>query len=404
MDAPAGPSWTRTLSDVVFAAALASAAVVVQLGGSEAAPANRSVDVLSVALTLFATVPLAVRRRWPLTVLVVSSGAIVLMALTKATVGLATIGPLVAFYSAIAYTDRRRGRAAVAVAVGVVVLAVVIRPVDLSSEGALVNLICLGFAGTLGFGVRERRERHDADVAAAEHRADLERRLAEQERRRADAIAVEERLRLTRELHDVIGHALSVMVVQAGVAERMLERRPDPARLLSEDRSTGRDSLADMRRLLERVAPGRPDPGAPAPPGAGRRGLGLPRRRGARRGLRRRGRDFRRLEPLPAGMQLPSYRIVQEALTNFAQALDRTSGHCYARPTRRRGRGRGRRRRAARDPGGPAAGTASPGCGNGSAATAAPSRPVRASEASASTPRCPSPGTMPARQPDGSAT
>jgi signal transduction histidine kinase len=199
----------------------------------------------------------------------------------------------------------------------VVVLAVVIRPVDLSSEGALVNLISLGFAGTLGFGVRERRERHDADVAEAEHRADLERRLAEQERRRADAIAVEERLRLTRELHDVIGHALSVMVVQAGVAERMLERRPDEARLaVGRIARAGRDSLAEMRRLLEVMRQGDSTLVASRHPAPSVQDVGA-----LVAEVRDAGYDVRvetsgDWADVPAGMQLAVYRIVQEALTN----------------------------------------------------------------------------------------
>ncbi len=177
--------------------------------------------------------------------------------------------------------------------------------------------MCFGFAGTLGVGVRDRRERHDADLAAAEERAELERLRAEEERKRADAVAVEERLRLTRELHDVIGHALSVMVVQAGVAERMLDRRPDEARLaVGRIARTGRDSLGEMRRLLEVMRDGN---GSAAPsrhpaPGASDLDALVEEVRAA--GLDVTLDSSGDWEDVPAGLQLAVYRIVQEALTN----------------------------------------------------------------------------------------
>src|SRR3954454_19978462 len=224
-------SRNQALVDLVFGALCVVVVVGVHLSGDEAVSANRPVGVLSVTLTLLATAPLVVRRRLPMAVLATTSAAALLMVATKSTVGLATIGPLVAFYTAVGYTSHRRTWQAVAIIGAVIGLTVVLQPVDLSPEGVVVNLVCLGFAGTLGIGVRDRRERHAADIAAAEQRAELERLLAAEERKRADAIAVEERLRLTRELHDGIRDALSFMAVQAGVAERMLERRPDEARL-----------------------------------------------------------------------------------------------------------------------------------------------------------------------------
>jgi signal transduction histidine kinase len=125
----------------------------------------------------------------------------------------------------------------------------------------------------------------------------------------------EEQARIARELHDVIAHSVSVIVVQASAAGDVFESRPDQARaaLRSIERS-GRDALVELRRLLNAV---RPDDGRDAigpQPGLDRLDeLVEPLRAG---GLdvvvRREGQE----EALPAGVDLSAYRIVQEALTN----------------------------------------------------------------------------------------
>ena len=240
----------------------------------------------------------------------------------------------------------------------------------------MVNLVCLGFAGTLGIGVRDRRERHAADVAAAEQRAELERLLAAEERKRADAIAVEERLRLTRELHDVIGHALSVMVVQAGVAERMLERRPDEARLaVGRIARTGRDSLSEMRRLLEvmRDGDGSVVPARHPRPGSTTCQALVDEVRAA-------GLDVS-LESAGTGQDLAG-RAAAGGLPDRAggthelpQAPSGNRATVRVRP-RPRDRGGGRRRRPAGSPTSSRA-TASPGCGSACPSTAASLEPAR---------------------------
>ena len=105
------------LVDLAFGTACAAVVLGIHLGGDEAVAANRPVGALSVTLTLLATVPLVVRRRWPMAVLVTTTGAALLMVATKSTVGLATIGMLVACYTAIGYTSRRRTWQVFAIAV-----------------------------------------------------------------------------------------------------------------------------------------------------------------------------------------------------------------------------------------------------------------------------------------------
>jgi signal transduction histidine kinase len=148
--------------------------------------------------------------------------------------------------------------------------------------------------------------------------------LGEAARNRRAAIAEasrhaigEEQARLARELHDVIAHSVSVIVVQAAAADDVFDEHPDQARTaLRSIEAAGRDALAELRRLLAAVRPGADaQPLSPhpvldrLPELAGRlRAAGLDvtvRREGAVGAV-----------PLPAGVDLSAYRIVQEALTN----------------------------------------------------------------------------------------
>jgi signal transduction histidine kinase len=125
----------------------------------------------------------------------------------------------------------------------------------------------------------------------------------------------DERERLARELHDVIAHSVSVIVVQAGAANDVFDARPDEARAaLRAIEGAGRDALAELRRLLGAVRPDGAD--APAPPQPG-----LAQLDELAEPLRAAGLEVvvtREGSPavLPAGVDLSAYRIVQEALTN----------------------------------------------------------------------------------------
>ena len=173
-------------------------------------------------------------------------------------------------------------------------------------------LLLLVLAVALGEGTRARRV----------HLADVERRAADREReqqqRAALAIAAE-RARITRELHDVVAHGLSVMVVQAQGGAAALGRHPDrTAAALQDVIAVGRASLAEMRRLLGVVRrdpildPG--EPGLAPQPGL----AALPELVDRVRATGTPVRFQVRGEPvaLPAGVDLSGYRIVQEALTN----------------------------------------------------------------------------------------
>jgi signal transduction histidine kinase len=174
---------------------------------------------------------------------------------------------------------------------------------------ALLALVVVA-AWFAGRGARARR----AYLAEVERRA----RDAERDRdRQADLAAAAERARITGELHDVIAHALSVMVIQAQGAGAALRRRhpEDTAGALDAIVATGRDALAETRRLLGVVR--RPPAAglelAPQPDLAGLPGLvAKVRQAGTPVQLRIAG-AARRLAP---GVELSAYRIIQEALTN----------------------------------------------------------------------------------------
>ena len=163
------------------------------------------------------------------------------------------------------------------------------------------------FAWSIGRAVRQRTM-----LAAELHEAAL--RAEEQHEQDAARAVAEERRRIAREMHDLVGHSVSVMVVQAGGARRILDRDPDRAiEAAIRIEQTGRAALAEMRRLLGLMGPSETDQFAPQPTLAGLGGL-VQRARdaGLPVGLRVDGEP----RELPAGAELAAYRVVQEALTN----------------------------------------------------------------------------------------
>jgi signal transduction histidine kinase len=178
-----------------------------------------------------------------------------------------------------------------------------------SGRSILEMWLLLVAAYAVGDGMRSRR----VHLAAVEQRtADL----AREERQRAALAVAAERARITRELHDVVAHGMSVMVVQAQGAAAALDRHPErTATALSHVIEVGRSSLVEMRRLLAAVRTDPADEARLTP----LRGIGaVPelvdqlRSAGMRIGLHIEGVP----DAVPATVDLSAYRIVQEALTN----------------------------------------------------------------------------------------
>ena len=171
------------------------------------------------------------------------------------------------------------------------------------------------FAIVWGFGYGLRRHEQRAEESARRAVA-AEVAAAEQ----AMAAVIAERTRIARELHDIVAHSVSTMVVQAGAAEQVVGEDPELVRrALAAIRTTGADALGEMRRVVAMLRDDEAGVGADSAARAPQPGLdGLP---GLVAGTRAAGLDAT-LEvrgvpqPLPPGLELTGYRVVQEALTN----------------------------------------------------------------------------------------
>jgi signal transduction histidine kinase len=150
--------------------------------------------------------------------------------------------------------------------------------------------------------------------------AEAARHRVEEAQAAARQAATDEKARIARELHDVIAHSVSVIVVQAAAAGDVFDSRPDQARsALDAIERTGREALVELRRLLGAVSPATADADPDAAPAAPQPGLA--RLDDLADQVRTAGLDVTvtvdgTLPALPAGIELSAYRIVQEALTN----------------------------------------------------------------------------------------
>jgi signal transduction histidine kinase len=301
-------SWVFDGGLALVTAGLATTLFVSMSVGS-GAPGGRF--ALGFGLVLLHTLPLVVRRRWPGVVLalVVASG------LGGAALGLPPffVGPaiLVAVYSVAAYGRRWVALAGLAVA-ELGLAAVQLTPLKLQTGALVVFLGILAAAWLLG----QFAHNYRAYAARLEERTGELERAREELARRA---VVEERLRLARELHDVVAHAMSVIAVQSGVGAHVADtNHQEAAKALTAIEATSRAALTELRRLLGVLRQGDESQAslAPVPGLADLEGLLA---EVAKAGLGVRLRVEGSPVPLPAGVDLSAYRIVQEALTNVVK-------------------------------------------------------------------------------------
>ncbi|MFL6251193.1 MAG: sensor histidine kinase [Actinomycetes bacterium] len=269
----------------------------------------RGMLALGYALALLHTLPLAARRRFPGAVLALC----VATGLAVATLGvpdLLGIAILVAVYSVAAYGDRWISLAGLAAA-ELGSAAVQLTQGSFQWPTPITNALVIAAAWLLGHFVGVRR----AYTARLEQTAELERARAEQARQ---AVA-EERLRLARELHDVVAHSISVIAVQSGVGAHVAKTQPEEAaKALAAIEVTSRAALTELRRLLG-VLRQEDEPQGDLAPVPGLADLDSLLAEVAKAGLAVRLQVEGRPAQLPAGVDLSAYRIVQEALTNVVK-------------------------------------------------------------------------------------
>jgi signal transduction histidine kinase len=267
------------------------------------------------ALLVLVTLPLAIRRRAPASALLVAAGALAIgSVLVRDSAGGVPvevfIAMLIAFYSVGAHCDELRARLVGALALAVIAAADLARPGFFNGGHSPRPAAWLAFAiaWLVGRDMRRRRGR----VADLESRAQ---QLEREREERAQLAVSEERARIARELHDIVAHAMSVIVLQVGAVRHKLPAELEQDRdALQEVERTGRAALAEMRRLLGAMR-GEADELELSPqPGLGSLEPLLEeiRRAGLSVELHVEGDPVQ----LPHAIDLSAYRIVQEGLTN----------------------------------------------------------------------------------------
>ncbi|HEY5874300.1 MAG TPA: sensor histidine kinase [Ilumatobacteraceae bacterium] len=306
--------WLRghpDAGDWLLALLVTTAAVTSHVFGSAEIEQAASPSVWRIALVVAATLPIAWRRRSPIAILAVVFAAQLACDVTD-TFGTGWIGVVVAMYTMAAHcTGRRRNRAAIVVGALMTLIAI---GASIDAPEEVTDVLGMGVvliaAFTIGDNMRRRRDRIEHLAERAE-RAEREQELLARQR------VSEERTRIARELHDVVAHSVSVMVIQAGAARRQLATNPERARgALEVIELTGREAMDEMRRILGVLRDDGVDHGGPElvpqPSLASIAELvagdsTLPSRYMV---------DGDLPGSIPPSVELSAYRIVQEALTN----------------------------------------------------------------------------------------
>lgn len=324
---PTRPGSTRFIWDAAVTAAL-GLVIGVLLVVDPAGVGWRADDPVTVALVLLGLLPYLIRSRTPLLALMLA--AITLVALTEHgdSVGVLGAGSFLLAFT-VGYAAPRRHVVVACVAVAAMIAYLWWRGPTMTVAVALNNVLM--FTASFALGALLRRRRREADWAVeraelldrervlAEERADL----LERERVLAEERAVgRERLRIARDLHDITGHTLGVIAVQAGVAAHVMDAEPDEAKAaLVSIAASSRASLQDVRAMVTALREtDQPDRYDPAP--------GLAELPDLIDGVREVGQEVTLAMPDPmpdvaAPLGVAVHRIVQQALSN---ALEHAPG------------------------------------------------------------------------------
>jgi signal transduction histidine kinase len=308
----------QTWADLVLALFVAAAEIVGTELAVRAWGGAVPIEPAAYAMLIAGALPLALRNRYPVAVLLVVAATTVPYIWLAYPGGFYTIALAVAIWAAVSH-----GKRLAAAAVGIGLIAAMIGAVIVVAEGHVGDADApIWFGGwlvasfVLGEVSRSRREY----LEQVEQRAIAAERTREEEARRR---AGEERIRIARELHDVLAHNISMINVQAGVAVHLLDRQPEQARsALVAINDASKEALRELRATLGVLrAVDEAEPRDPAP--------GLNRIDDLIAGARAAGAEVTLTttgdpRPLPSGVDLAAYRIVQESLTNVARHAEAT--------------------------------------------------------------------------------
>jgi len=253
-------------------------------------------------LVVVACMALAFKRRYPVSVLAVSTAAGVTYSALGYVNGASLLAPAIALFAVAQAVSWRRALVLAALTLAALMTATGLSNPFGATGGGFYLIPALSAAALFG------------GIAVASRRAyvmSIAERAEEEARRRVD----EERLRIARELHDIVAHSMATISVQAGAAEHVLASNPAAAvEALHAIRLASKDGLRELRAILNVLR--QADDGDPAQPAPGLAQVDALVDGACRAGLpttlRRDGAPW----PLPAGVDLAAYRIIQESLTN----------------------------------------------------------------------------------------
>ncbi len=273
---------------------------------------------LGYALLVVSGLVVTVRRRWPVPVFVIAALASLVYYGLDFPDGPGWLGLFVALYTLAAYGDGRRSLVIAGVGTGVLAIGWLFAAADIEPRAAIgwvfFRIGASVMSAALGESVRSRR----VIAAEAQERAELAERTREEEARaRVDA----ERLRIAREVHDTVAHAIAIINVQAGVTAHVLDKRPERAReALQAIEQTSSRALREMRTILG-VLRDDNDGRAPRP---GLEQIDELTAKASDAGLDVTLEASSPATPLPSAVGSAAYRILQESITNVIRHVGPT--------------------------------------------------------------------------------
>ena len=315
------PEWRKhreTVQDLAVGAFAFAATLGMLAARGDGSGDTRDLDLFGVLLAGLASLPLVAWRRAPLAVFVVTAVASATLNALDYPPG-PPFGPTIAVYLLALHPERARAPRWTIAAIVAGLLVVHAGAVGVAEAFPTVPLLfgalVWGGAWVLGDRVRERRRR----VAELEERARRAEYDAERERRLA---AAEERTRIARDLHDSVGHAINVILVQAGAARLLGVKDPERSRAaLTTIEDVARETLGEIDHLVGmlRDEDGAGDAGGSVEPPLGLAAVGALVERQRLAGLDVTVHERGSPRSLSPALDQASYRILQEALTNAAR-------------------------------------------------------------------------------------